>query len=140
GLTALARVDPVPRDREPTERILLDGFDLATKPGQRATPERAQDAGVDPLGTRLPWTEDRKSTRLNSSHVSISYAVFCLKKTTYPRDTWRRRPLELSPCPPFRFSSRRPTSTSSDQAARPGSPPRAAPRSVRSHPPHRRSR
>src|SRR5699024_1692069 len=27
--------------------------------------------------------EDRKSTRLNSSHVSISYAVFCLKKKTY---------------------------------------------------------
>src|SRR5699024_12142890 len=26
--------------------------------------------------------KDRKSTRLNSSHVSISYAVFCLKKTT----------------------------------------------------------
>src|SRR5699024_12255447 len=25
-------------------------------------------------------TKDRKSTRLNSSHVSISYAVFCLKK------------------------------------------------------------
>src|SRR5438874_6481491 len=25
-------------------------------------------------------TEDRKSTRLNSSHVEISYAVFCLKK------------------------------------------------------------
>src|SRR5437868_9220466 len=29
----------------------------------------------------MRWsTEDRKSTRLNSSHVSISYAVFCLKK------------------------------------------------------------
>src|SRR5699024_12803353 len=27
-------------------------------------------------------TGDRKSTRLNSSHVSISYAVFCLKKKT----------------------------------------------------------
>src|SRR5690606_41910778 len=26
--------------------------------------------------------EDRKSTRLNSSHVKISYAVFCLKKTS----------------------------------------------------------
>src|SRR2546428_10334262 len=26
------------------------------------------------------WTEDRKSTRLNSSHDQISYAVFCLKK------------------------------------------------------------
>src|SRR5207253_9561542 len=28
----------------------------------------------------LPGREDRKSTRLNSSHVAISYAVFCLKK------------------------------------------------------------
>src|SRR5689334_25044845 len=27
--------------------------------------------------------QDRKSTRLNSSHSSISYAVFCLKKKTY---------------------------------------------------------
>src|SRR5256885_11292961 len=26
------------------------------------------------------WDEDRKSTRLNSSHLVISYAVFCLKK------------------------------------------------------------
>src|SRR5438067_3452852 len=31
---------------------------------------------------------DRKSTRLNSSHVSISYAVFCLKKKTTTRDTY----------------------------------------------------
>src|SRR5437870_9603957 len=33
------------------------------------------------MGTR-PWPPniDRKSTRLNSSHVAISYAVFCLKK------------------------------------------------------------
>src|SRR5439155_493587 len=32
---------------------------------------------------RRAWaTMDRKSTRLNSSHVAISYAVFCLKKTT----------------------------------------------------------
>src|SRR5699024_12195988 len=31
----------------------------------------------------LAWSLDRKSTRLNSSHVSISYAVFCLKKQTY---------------------------------------------------------
>src|SRR5690606_42012048 len=29
---------------------------------------------------RHPATPDRKSTRLNSSHVKISYAVFCLKK------------------------------------------------------------
>src|SRR5690606_39596939 len=30
---------------------------------------------------------DRKSTRLNSSHVKISYAVFCLKKKTNPATT-----------------------------------------------------
>src|SRR5207253_10561262 len=30
--------------------------------------------------SRSPSTLDRKSTRLNSSHVAISYAVFCLKK------------------------------------------------------------
>src|SRR3989442_10011622 len=29
---------------------------------------------------RIPVRRDRKSTRLNSSHVRISYAVFCLKK------------------------------------------------------------
>src|SRR5690606_12943501 len=32
------------------------------------------------LENRLPGLTDRKSTRLNSSHVKISYAVFCLKK------------------------------------------------------------
>src|SRR3712207_8648827 len=31
-------------------------------------------------GHRLDDPEDRKSTRLNSSHANISYAVFCLKK------------------------------------------------------------
>src|SRR5690625_7090718 len=30
--------------------------------------------------SRCSGAEDRKSTRLNSSHVAISYAVFCLKK------------------------------------------------------------
>src|SRR5256885_5557844 len=32
--------------------------------------------------------EDRKSTRLNSSHLVISYAVFCLKKKTYHATPW----------------------------------------------------
>src|SRR5690348_17966668 len=32
------------------------------------------------LARHRPGTADRKSTRLNSSHPSISYAVFCLKK------------------------------------------------------------
>src|SRR5262245_9846191 len=34
---------------------------------------------VDPLSASMPAL-DRKSTRLNSSHLGISYAVFCLKK------------------------------------------------------------
>src|SRR5690349_23341500 len=32
------------------------------------------------IASRCPAPADRKSTRLNSSHVEISYAVFCLKK------------------------------------------------------------
>src|SRR5690606_41373069 len=38
------------------------------------------DAGHDILTLRVDEELDRKSTRLNSSHVKISYAVFCLKK------------------------------------------------------------
>src|SRR3712207_8551831 len=34
----------------------------------------------------LELLEDRKSTRLNSSHANISYAVFCLKKKNILRD------------------------------------------------------
>src|SRR5436305_5461870 len=40
--------------------------------------------------------EDRKSTRLNSSHVRISYAVFCLKKKTRI-NTPRPKPTHLKP-------------------------------------------
>src|SRR5690625_3982029 len=35
------------------------------------------------------WVLDRKSTRLNSSHVAISYAVFCLKKKKHKKATPR---------------------------------------------------
>src|SRR5260221_6724557 len=34
-----------------------------------------------------PQTQDRKSTRLNSSHTVISYAVFCLKKKKHTNTT-----------------------------------------------------
>src|SRR3712207_7728269 len=36
-------------------------------------------------GTGDDRPEDRKSTRLNSSHANISYAVFCLKKKYHPQ-------------------------------------------------------
>src|SRR3712207_8988615 len=41
--------------------------------------------GIGPEFAAVLWLEcflDRKSTRLNSSHANISYAVFCLKKKT----------------------------------------------------------
>src|SRR5438552_13703381 len=47
-----------------------------------------KDVFLETLGGDVPWaaisakTGDRKSTRLNSSHQIISYAVFCLKKKT----------------------------------------------------------
>src|SRR3712207_8756777 len=50
------------------------------------TPTRTSTATNTPLPTNtatntpLPTNTDRKSTRLNSSHANISYAVFCLKK------------------------------------------------------------
>src|SRR5690625_7016092 len=43
------------------------------------------EVAVKHAGDRIPVIAgDRKSTRLNSSHVAISYAVFCLKKKTTP--------------------------------------------------------
>src|SRR5215475_7118165 len=54
-------------------RFALD--DLAVLPDVPTVVE-----GPQILPDLVPPSEDRKSTRLNSSHVKISYAVFCLKK------------------------------------------------------------
>src|SRR2546429_5807677 len=56
-------------------------------------------AGVKTIEARSgePGTdEDRKSTRLNSSHGYISYAVFCLKKKTHDLHGARSRPTRLT--------------------------------------------
>src|SRR5690606_39930957 len=45
----------------------------------RSLASRLDGTVVDDSGQRLAEEIDRKSTRLNSSHVKISYAVFCLK-------------------------------------------------------------
>src|SRR6266496_4132038 len=46
----------------------------------RSRPSRAAAPPLQESGPVPPVARDRKSTRLNSSHVEISYAVFCLKK------------------------------------------------------------
>src|SRR2546427_8579035 len=51
----------------------------ATGGGPRSAAERGGSSGRAG-GAAFPPTGDRKSTRLNSSHSQISYAVFCLKK------------------------------------------------------------
>src|SRR5207245_9429351 len=71
--------------------------------------ESEHDRGLSRRGGRLRGgkfgrgaaeARDRKSTRLNSSHGSISYAVFCLKKKTWPPSTpgrGARRDRSVSP-------------------------------------------
>src|SRR5207245_11170522 len=49
---------------------------------ERDFPERHQSGAVRLRADTRASGQDRKSTRLNSSHGSISYAVFCLKKKT----------------------------------------------------------
>src|SRR5256886_6834846 len=71
---------------EPGDRSGRD----ATRTGERDTDHADQQPrrpGAPPpvglrAGGRVPRGRDRKSTRLNSSHSQISYAVFCLKKKT----------------------------------------------------------
>src|SRR5260221_6933421 len=51
---------------------------------QDADERERQRAALDRFVGRLVEVRDRKSTRLNSSHTVISYAVFCLKKKKSP--------------------------------------------------------
>src|SRR2546426_6630737 len=54
-----------------------------------AAAARARASSRSPRGRRSPRPSpcrDRKSTRLNSSHLVISYAVFCLKKKKHQTD------------------------------------------------------
>src|SRR5437870_11527678 len=66
-----------------------------------STAESAAFATLPPVPhtADTPAFGDRKSTRLNSSHVAISYAVFCLKKKTPPHA--HGNPRTQQPCPPL---------------------------------------
>src|SRR6266498_4361315 len=68
------RLDPGRGDGPRRDRALGVRRHHRAEPGAGSPADRARGAG-DPA-----HRGDRKSTRLNSSHVRISYAVFCLKK------------------------------------------------------------
>src|SRR5690606_41174185 len=86
---------PISGIRGATAQILKEGLEgmirnpkyaaaaeIAAGAGAGAAMEVAESAGVGEAGQALSGLVggiDRKSTRLNSSHVKISYAVFCLK-------------------------------------------------------------
>src|SRR5207302_9172080 len=65
-------------DVDPREEDLADHLAEAARPPE-LTEERTGQDEHEPAAD-VPAPRDRKSTRLNSSHVKISYAVFCLKK------------------------------------------------------------
>src|SRR3989454_5345258 len=61
-------------------RSLLEGFSGLELTQGMVTRLLTDGARVSGVGTADGRSLDRKSTRLNSSHLVISYAVFCLKK------------------------------------------------------------
>src|SRR5256885_9155639 len=58
----------------------------------------AVDADLEPSQRLLEGLLDRKSTRLNSSHLVISYAVFCLKKKKHYVDDLCVAPVPYNIC------------------------------------------
>src|SRR3712207_7357768 len=76
-----------------------DVVEQPVRAAQPAAADRAVAAGLPVVGgePRRDAARDRKSTRLNSSHANISYAVFCLKKNII------YDPLQLNLCYPVRL-------------------------------------
>src|SRR5256885_13229399 len=75
--------DKTPKAPEELEQMLKDMEEMSKGIGSKSsgTPPASAHGKAAEGGVPLDF-EDRKSTRLNSSHLVISYAVFCLKKKT----------------------------------------------------------
>src|SRR3712207_7007131 len=83
--TTLFRSAAVAGGQQPVEhRVAGDVLGVGSEQLLELVEQQGEDAGLGGLepGHQLVAlaAEDRKSTRLNSSHANISYAVFCLKK------------------------------------------------------------
>src|SRR2546426_1440386 len=83
--TTLFRSPRAPRGRGASSGAAAADVDTRRAPRGQVGRQPRAGGGHD----ACPHPQDRKSTRLNSSHLVISYAVFCLKKKEGPR---RRRP------------------------------------------------
>src|SRR5437870_8910051 len=85
GVSLLYESEPVNDHAQPGDGWFLNGVvqletDVTPKSLLAILREIERSLGRDEEDRSGPRTIDRKSTRLNSSHVAISYAVFCLKK------------------------------------------------------------
>src|SRR5699024_11306189 len=88
----LKQLYPTGSDRAKWEKIGFPGNDVGDASDMKDDGDNpSEPTSVNHSNNTLTWNKssstdvvgyyiDRKSTRLNSSHVSISYAVFCLKK------------------------------------------------------------
>src|SRR3712207_8986111 len=82
--------------------IEIDGTDrgrivrLALDAPVWAAPAYGIELQLEVLSAAPIAAPDRKSTRLNSSHANISYAVFCLKKKKTPSHTMLHKPISHS--------------------------------------------
>src|SRR3712207_7615531 len=74
--------DALPICRGLGQRRAAAGARLHGRSGGRRV-QRAEPGGADARRPPRRRVSDRKSTRLNSSHANISYAVFCLKKKIF---------------------------------------------------------
>src|SRR5690606_41611893 len=82
ALPILPRHDPVAEPGSETLHLCLDALGHVHVAAVRDVTVGPRRGASVRCARRVPGCvlEDRKSTRLNSSHVKISYAVFCLKK------------------------------------------------------------
>src|SRR5437899_6605367 len=79
--TTLFRSESAGGSRSRLPRTSDPGRAAATRHGRSRSNESPRQRSTSRRGSRAR-SRDRKSTRLNSSHLGISYAVFCLKKKT----------------------------------------------------------
>src|SRR5439155_7144279 len=83
SVTLLAPSWPLPTSSSPRSLCRESGCLWGYFPEQRHRNEGTRERGIPPQTAAFAAQaarRDRKSTRLNSSHVASSYAVFCLKK------------------------------------------------------------